>query len=263
MDLGLKDRVAVVTGGSMGLGLAVARELAREGARVVVSARDEARLREAAEEIGRETGGEVLAIPADMTRPGQIRALVERTVEAWGAVDIAVANAGGPPGTRFETTSAEQFEAAVQMNLMGTVRLAQEVVPHMKRRRWGRFIAITSVSVKQPLAGLVLSNTARAGVVGFMKTLATETAPHGILCNVVAPGFMRTGRVEDLAAERARNEGRSQEEVMAEMGSRIPLGRMGEPEELAALVAFLASERAGYVTGTTIQVDGGFVQGLL
>jgi 3-oxoacyl-[acyl-carrier protein] reductase len=263
MDLGIKDRVAIVTGASMGLGRAIARELSREKARVVVSARNETRLRQAAEEIRRETGGQVLPIPADMTSPEQVHALVAETLERWGAVDIAIANAGGPPGTRFETTSAEQFEAAIQMNLMGTVRLAQEVIPGMKRRRWGRFIALTSVSVKQPLPGLVLSNTARTGVVGFVKTLATEMAPHGILCNVVAPGFMRTGRVEELAAERARHEGREAGEVMAEMNARVPAGRMGEPEELAALVAFLASERASYITGTTIPVDGGFVQGLL
>jgi 3-oxoacyl-[acyl-carrier protein] reductase len=133
----------------------------------------------------------------------------------------------------------------------------------MKARRWGRFIALTSMSVKQPIPGLILSNTARAGVVGFVKTMATEMAPFNVLCNVVAPGYMRTGRVEDLAVERARNEERDVDEVLAEMSGRIPMGRMGEPEELAALVAFLASARASYLTGTTIQVDGGFVQGLL
>jgi 3-oxoacyl-[acyl-carrier protein] reductase len=178
-------------------------------------------------------------------------------------VEIAVANAGGPPGTRFENTDAEDFERALQLNLMSTVHLAQQVAPHMKARRWGRFIAITSVTVKQPLPGLILSNTARAGVVGFVKTMATEMAPFGVLCNVVAPGYMHTGRVEELAAERARDEEREADEVLAEMGARIPAGRMGDPEELAAMVAFLASTRASYVTGTTIQVDGGFVQGLL
>jgi 3-oxoacyl-[acyl-carrier protein] reductase len=263
MELGIKDRVALVTGGSMGLGKAIARELSREKARVVISARSEARLRAAAEEIRRETGSQVHAIRADMTRPDEIARLVEETVERCGAIDIAVANAGGPPGTRFETTGAEDFERAIQLNLLSTIRLAQEVVPGMKSRRWGRFIALTSISVKQPLPGLILSNTARAGVVGFVKTLASEMAPFGVLCNVVAPGYMRTGRVEELAEERARNEEREVDEVMAEMASRIPMGRMGEPEELAALVAFLASERASYLTGTTIQVDGGFVQGPL
>lgn len=263
MDLGLKDRVAIVTGGSMGLGRAIARELAREKARVVVSARNEQRLQRAVEEIRRETGGQVVAICADMTRADDIRALVEQTVERWGGVDIALANAGGPPGTRYESTTAEQVERALELNLMSTVRLAQEVTPHMQQKRWGRFIALTSISVKQPLPGLILSNTARTAVVGWVKTMATELAPHGITCNVVAPGYMRTGRVEDLAAERAENEDRPVEQILAEMSGRIPMGRMGDPEEFAAVVAFLASERASYITGTTLQVDGGYVQGLL
>jgi 3-oxoacyl-[acyl-carrier protein] reductase len=143
------------------------------------------------------------------------------------------------------------------------VRLAQEVTPHMQKKRWGRFVALASVAVKQPLPGLILSNMARAAVVGWVKTMATELAPFGITCNVVAPGFMRTGRVEDLAEERAEAEERSRDEILAEIGSRIPLGRMGNPEELAAMVTFLASDRASYVTGATIQVDGGYVQGLL
>ncbi|HWK88349.1 MAG TPA: SDR family oxidoreductase [Longimicrobium sp.] len=263
MELGLKDRVALVTGGSMGLGKAIARELSRERARVVIAARNEARLRAAAEEIRRETGCPVLAIPADVTRGDDVRRLVEETVERWGGVDVAIANAAGPPGTRYESTSLEQFERAIEQNLLSAVRLAQEVTPHMVARGWGRFIALTSMSVKQPLPGLILSNTARAGVAGFVKTMATELAPHGVTCNVVAPGYMRTGRVEDLAEERARNEGRTLEEVLEEIGGSIPAGRIGEPEELAALVAFLASERAAYLTGTTIQVDGGFVRGLL
>lgn len=263
MDLGLKDRIALVMGGSTGLGRAVAEELSREGARVAITARDPRRLQQTAEEITQKTGNEVLPLAADVTDPDAAERVTQTVVERWGTVHVALANAGGPPGTAFEGTSPEQVQRALELNLMSTVRLAKAVVPHMRRQGWGRFIALTSVSVKQPLPGLILSNTARAGVVGFVKTMATELAPHGILCNVVAPGYMRTGRVEDLARERAENEGRGAEEVMEEIGAGIPLGRMGEPEELAALVAFLASERASYLTGATIQVDGGYVQGLL
>lgn len=263
MDLGLRDRVAVVMGGSAGLGRAVALELAREGARVVVSARDEERLRRAAEEIGAETGAEVVPVPADVTDPGAADRVAAEAVRRWGTVHVALANGGGPPGTTYDGTTPEQVQRALELNLLSAVRLARAVTPRMKEQRWGRFVALTSVSVKQPLAGLILSNTARAGVVGWVKTMATELAPWGITCNVVAPGFMRTGRVEELARERARNEERDAGEIMRETEGRIPMGRMGEPEELAALVAFLASERASYLTGATIQVDGGYAQGLL
>lgn len=263
MDLGIAGRVALVTGASSGLGRAIAHALAAEGARVVISARGEERLRRAAAEIAAATGAEIEAVPADMSRAADVDALVRATTERFGAVDIALANAGGPPATSFADTTAEQVEDAVRLNLMSTVWLAQAVIPHMKERRWGRFIALTSMSVKQPLPGLILSNTARTAVVGFVKTMATELAPHGICCNVVAPGYVLTDRVEQLAAGRTASEGKSRDEILADMASRIPAGRIGDPAEFASVVAFLASERASYVTGTTLQVDGGFVQSLL
>ncbi len=263
MLLGLQDRVAVVMGGSSGLGLAVARELCRQQARVVIAARSEGALQEAAEEVRRETGGQILAVPADATQAEAVQRLVEETLERWGRVDIALANSGGPPSGSFESVSIEQFEHAVQLNLLSTVYLAKAVTPHMKQNRWGRFIALTSLTVKQPLRGMVLSNTARAGVVGLVKSMATELAPFNVLCNVVAPGWTRTARVEELVAQRADREGRQPEEILREIEDGIPMGRMGRPEELADLVVFLASERASYITGTTIQVDGGRVQGLL
>ena len=263
MDLGLRDRVAIVMGGSTGLGRAVALELAREGMKVAVVARDEPRLRRAAEEIAAETGAEMLPLAADVTDPGAADRVVAETVRRWGTVHVAMANAGGPPSTTFETTTAEQVVQALELNLLSAVRLAMAAVPHMKEQRWGRFVALTSMSVKQPVPGLILSNTARPGVVGFVKTMATELAPFGITCNVVAPGFFRTGRAEELALKRAAWEGRPVEEVSRDTAARIPARRMGEPEELAALVAFLASERAAYLTGATLQVDGGYTQGLL
>lgn len=263
MELGLRGRVAVVMGASTGLGRAVALELAREGARVAMVARDGARLTRAAEEIAAETGAETLPIAADVTDPDAAERVVAEAVRRWGTVHVAMANAGGPPSTTFETTTVEQVVQALELNLLSAVRLAKAAVPHMKEQRWGRFVALTSASVKQPMPGLLLSNTARPGVVGLVKTMATELAPFGITCNVVAPGFFRTGRAEELARKRAENEGRPVGEVARDTAARIPARRMGEPEELAVLVAFLASERAGYLTGATIQVDGGYTQGLL
>jgi len=263
MDLGLRDRVAVVMGASAGIGRAVALELAREGARVVVAARNEGRLKRAAEEISAETGAEVVPVAADAAAPDGADRVVEEAVRRWGTVHVAFANAGGPPGTSYESTTVEQVLEAVELNLLSTVRLARAAIPHMKAQRWGRFVALTSVSVKQPIPGLILSNTARAGVVGFVKTMAGELAPHGITCNVVAPGYVRTGRMEELTRGRAAAEGRAEAEVLAETERRIPAGRLGDPEELAAVVAFLASDRASYLTGATIQVDGGYTQCLL
>ncbi|HEV2131659.1 MAG TPA: SDR family NAD(P)-dependent oxidoreductase, partial [Longimicrobiaceae bacterium] len=185
MELGLRDRVAVVTGASSGLGKAVARELCRERARVVIASRSESRLRQTADEIRRETGGQIVAVPTDVTQPQAVESLVEAALERWGRIDIALANSGGPPSGSYDSTGIEQFERALQLNLLSTLYLAKAVTPHMKQNGWGRFIALASLTVKQPLPGLVLSNTARAGVVGLVKTMATELAPFGVLCNVV------------------------------------------------------------------------------
>jgi 3-oxoacyl-[acyl-carrier protein] reductase len=261
MDLGLRGRVALVTGASSGLGLATARALAAEGATVAMAARREEVLEREAAAIA-SAGGKALAVAADVSRAAEIERLVGRVLDAHGRVDVLVANAGGPPSTTFATTSDEQYAAALELNLLSSVRLARAVVPGMRERRWGRVVFITSMAAKQPLPGLLLSNTARAGLLGFAKTLATEVARDNVLVNTVLPGHFDTDRAVELARARADREGRSVDDVMVQRRGGVPLGRTGDPTEFAAVVAFLVSERASFVTGAALQVDGGQVASL-
>lgn len=263
MDLGIKDRVALVTGASMGLGRAVAERLAREGAHVVVNSRSAAALTATADEIARDTGRTVIPAVGDVSSPEQCSGLVERAIGEFGRLDILVANAGGPPPGGLDDFEPAAYREALEMNLMSTVQLTLAAVPAMRRNRWGRIVAITSVSVKQPIDGLLLSNTARPGVVGFIKTISRDLAADGILCNVVAPGYIHTARVESLVAGQAEARGVPREAVLEGMTANIPAGRIGRPAEFANAVAFLASDAASYITGHTLQVDGGLVQGLL
>jgi len=264
MELGLVGKRALVAAASRGLGKAIALELAKEGAKVAICARDATRLRATAEEIERETGAEVLAVPADLTDREQLERFVAAANERWGGVDILVANAGGPPPGSFSELEDEQWEAAFQLTLMSAVRLARAVIPGMIERRWGRLIFSTSVSVKQPIRGLLLSNSLRLAVIGLAKSLANELASYNITVNSVCPGATATERLRELISHQAERHGLSYEEAERESWLReIPMGRLGQPEELAALVAFLASERASYITGTAIQVDGGAVRFVL
>jgi 3-oxoacyl-[acyl-carrier protein] reductase len=263
MDLGLKDRVALVAASSRGLGKACALELAREGARVVICARDGARLGAAASEIRAATGAEVLPIEADLTDPMQIQNLVGETLRRLGRIEVLVTNNGGPPAGFFDDFEDGAWLQAHELTLMSAVRLIKAVLPAMRAQGWGRIVNITSVSVKQPIDNLLLSNVYRPGVVGLAKTLSAQLAADSITVNNVAPGYTRTDRVLELAQARAADQGKDLEEVLAETTASYPMGRMGEPEELAALVAFLASERAAYITGVTVQVDGGYVKGML
>ena len=263
MDLGLKDRVALVAASSKGLGKACALELAREGARVVICGREPASLSAAAGEIASATGTDVLPLEADLTDAAQIRRLVDGALERLGRIDILVTNNGGPPAGFFDDFDDEAWLAAHQLTLLSAVRLIRAVLPAMRARKWGRIINITSVSVKQPIDNLLLSNVYRPGVTGLAKTLSAQVAADGVTVNNVAPGYTRTGRVLELARARAASGAQTVEAVLADRAANIPMRRMGEPGELAALVAFLASERAGYITGATIQVDGGYVASLL
>lgn len=263
MDLGLKDKVALVAAASQGLGRAVAEELAAEGASLVLCARNPSTLAETAAAIADSTGAHVLAVPCDVTDVEQIARLVQSADERFGRIDILVTNAGGPPAGVFEQLSREQWEQATRLTLFSAIELARFVLPGMKERSWGRILNITSIAVKQPVDNLMLSNSLRAGLTGFARTLANEVAAYGVTVNNILPGYTRTERLEELAHMMADKQGISPAEFRAKWEQEIPMGRLGEPREFAALAAFLVSERASYITGTSIQVDGGWIKSLL
>lgn len=261
MDLGLKDKVALVTASSKGLGWACALALAREGAKVAICARDGKALKAAADEIVMTTGSEVLAVPADMANSRDIQQVVKETVKHFGKLQILVTNAGGPPAGNFTDFEDRQWQEALNLTLMSTVRLIRAALPYMQQEGWGRIINITSMSVKEPLDNLILSNSIRPAVHGLAKTLSQELAPYGITVNNVMPGTIQTDRIEQLAQARAQKNEQSVAEAIAAMGQAVPLGRVGQPEEFGAVVAFLASERASYITGVSLPVDGGRIKG--
>ena len=263
MDLGLEGKVAVVCAASRGLGYACARELASEGAKVVICSRSEEKISSAAARIEKETDSPVVGVAADVSRPEAAEIVVGTAVEKFGAVNILVNNTGGPPPGPFEAHDDDAWLAAFELNLLSAVRFSRAVAAPMRAAGGGRIINITSVAVKQPVDSLILSNSVRAGVVGLAKTLSNELAADGILVNNVCPGFIETDRSVSIIKGRAANEGKTYDEVLETLCAGIPLGRMGQPRELAALVAFLASERAGYITGATIQVDGGLLRALM
>ena len=260
MDLELRDKVACVVGASSGLGLAVAHLLAAEGARVAIVARRPDPLKAAAERIRQGTGAEVLSITADVTLPIACQRAVDATAAHFGGLVILIANAGGPPAGAFTELRDEQWQQAVNLNLMSSVRLARAAIPHLKQRGGGRIIVIASLSAKQPLPNLILSNSIRAGVLGLTKSLANELAPFNILVNAVCPGWTQTERVQYLVDDRARRQNMTAEQAAAAIVSDIPLRRMAQPEEFAAPVVFLASARASFITGIALQIDGGQIR---
>lgn len=262
MDLGLRGRVALVTGSTRGLGRAVATLLADEGARVAVNGRHPATVDATAEAIARRAGHAVLALPGDVSAADQASGLVARTVRELGRLDILICNAGGPRAAPFDSQPPDAWQGALNTNLLSAVHLTRAAVPVMRRSRWGRIVCLASVAAKQPLPGLIVSTTVRAGVLGFAKALADEVAAEGITVNVVCPGYIATERMEELVTERATRQQRSADEVRRDMVTDIPEGRIGQPDELAAAVVFLASERASYITGAALQVDGGFVRSI-
>lgn len=263
MNLGLEGRVALVGGSSSGLGRRVAEALLAEGCDVMICARSPEPLAEAQRELASGSKCRVEAVAADLGTAAGCNHVLDRTVEAFGRVDILVTNTGGPPAGPFEAHKHETWRQATSLLLESVLHLVRGVLPGMKERGWGRILTITSIAVKQPVDGLILSNSLRAGVAGFARSLANEVAPHGITVNNLMPGYTRTERLGDLEAHLAEERGVTREEVRAGWEAEIPAGRLGEPGELAALAAFLASDRGAYITAQSIAVDGGWIRSLL
>jgi 3-oxoacyl-[acyl-carrier protein] reductase len=262
MDLGLKNRVALVAASSQGLGLATAQAFAAEGCRVAMCARNKQTLAAAAAQIRKQHNAEVFAEACDVADAAAVTRFVAEVANQFGSVDICVTNAGGPPAKGFLAATLDDWQRALDLNFLSTVYFAREVIPHMQRQHWGRIITITSITTKQPVADLVLSNAVRAAVVGLVKSLANEFGKDGILVNNVAPGFTATDRLKELAKARSSATGKTEHELFDAWAAEAPLKRLGEPRELADTVVWLASERASYVTGQTVLVDGGAYKGL-
>lgn len=261
MNLGLEGKVALVTAASRGLGAATAMALAREGARVAICARNQEPLVATSHRIAQATGAEVLAVAADVSQAAEVEKLVATTVDRWGRLDVLVSNAGGPPAGNFLDLDQDDWEQACQLTLMSAVRLCYAVVPVMQRQGGGSILAVTSLSVKQPLDNLMLSNSLRLGVIGLVKSLSNELGPAGIRVNAICPGWTLTERVGELFQARAAKSGLTPAEEAAKITANTPLGRMADPEEFARAAVFLASPAASYITGVSLLVDGGQYKG--
>ncbi len=262
MDLGLQGRVALVTASSKGLGRAAALLLAQEGAQVAICARDEEALDQTGFEIAA-CGGEVLALQADVSEPDAARYLVEAVLAHFGRLDVLIANAGGPPAGGFREVSEADWAAAMQLTVMSFVRLCRAAIPALVKSDAGSILAITSMSVKQPLENLILSNSLRLAVTGAVKSLADELGPEGVRVNAICPGWTRTDRVERLLSDRAARSGSTVAAEAAQIAAAVPLGRMALPDEFARAAAFLVSPAASYITGVSLLVDGGMYRGVM
>src|SRR3989440_6495431 len=262
MDLGLRNRVALVAASSQGLGLATAEAFAVEGCRVAMCARNQQALAANAERIRKQHKVEVFTDAFDVADAGAVQRFVAAVAQKFGTVDICVTNAGGPPAKGFLAASLEDWQKAINANFLSTVYFAREVIPHMQRQHWGRIITITSITTKQPVTDLVLSNAVRTAVVGLVKSLANEFGKDGILVNNVGPGFTATDRLKELAKARSADSGKNEQEIFEGWAADAPLKRLGEPREVAETIVWLASERASYITGQTVLVDGGMYKGL-
>lgn len=262
MDLGLRNRSVIVAASSEGIARAAAEKFAGEGARLAMCSRDGEKLKTAMKEIHARYAVEVIAEPIDVTDAAAVQRFVEHVGKRFGGVDVCVTNAGGPPAKMFLETTNEEWQRAFELNFMSIVHFARAVVPHMQQKRWGRIVTITSVSVRQPLHDLVYSNAVRAGVLGLVKSLSNEFGKDGITVNNVAPGYTATARLNELVAKRAQELGVGEKEYYERLGADAALKRVAEPEEVADAIVWLASDRASYITGQTLLVDGGLYKGL-
>ncbi|MCK4653448.1 MAG: SDR family oxidoreductase [Candidatus Cloacimonetes bacterium] len=262
MDLGIKDKIALVTASSKGLGKAVALRLSMEGAKVMICSRNDENIVQTRDEIVSQTGGLVKAFICDVTYEENVHEMIEQIVEEFGTIDILVCNAGGPPAGTAEDFKLKDYRQAIELNLLSTINLCNLVIPYMKKQKWGRVVNMTSVSVKQPIDNLILSNTSRTGILGFSKSLSNQVARYGITVNTVCPGYTKTQRVENLAKAFEKSGKGTIDDFYTNLEKNIPMGRIGTPEEFAQAVTFLTSEGAGYITGTALHIDGGFVKGI-
>jgi 3-oxoacyl-[acyl-carrier protein] reductase len=262
MNTGLQGKVVLITGASQGMGRATAEAFAREGARIAICARNEGTLSQAAEEIQRSTGKQVLYRAVDVTDFDAVQKFSIEVARTYGRLDVCVANAGGPPARNFANSSIDDWRKSFELNFLSVVYLAKQVIPQMQQNRWGRFITITSTSVRQPIPDLILSSAIRPAVVGLVKSLALEFGKDNITFNNVAPGYTLTERLSELAGSRAKASSVSETEIYDRWAAEVPLRRLGKPEEIADAIVWLASDRAAYVTGQTLVVDGGIYKGL-
>ena len=262
MDLGLKDRSVIVAASSDGIARAAAEKFAAEGARVAMCSRDAGKLNSAAKEIRDRHRAEVLAEALDVTDPKAVEGFVEQVAKEFGGVDVCVTNAGGPPAKMFFATTTEEWHRALELNFMSVIHMARSVLPWMQKKHWGRIVTITSMTVRQPVSDLIYSNGARAGVLGLVKSLSNEFGKDGITVNNVGPGYTATERLKELIAKRSQDLKISAKEFEGKLGAESPLQRIAQPEEVADAIVWLASERASFITGQTILVDGGWFKGL-
>jgi 3-oxoacyl-[acyl-carrier protein] reductase len=262
MDLGLKNRVAIVAASSQGIGKATAEAFAAEGCQLAICARNQNTLHSVAQNIQQQHKVDVYPEAFDVTDAPAVKQFVSNVVSRFGSADICVTNAGGPPAKGFLATTTDEWKKAVDQNFLSSVFFAREVIPHMQRKHWGRIITITSITTKQPVSDLVLSNAVRAAVVGLVKSLANEFGKDGILVNNVGPGYTATDRLKELAKSRSAASGKSEQDIFDSWASDAPLKRVGEPREVAETIVWLASDRASYITGQTLLVDGGIYKGL-